>query len=387
MVSFGIFYPGGRLDETPENAGITELMLRSALMGTRRYNGAAIARRLENAGASVDLVNEPDFFGYILDGLEGSMSDALGVLMDVLNDPTFPEVQVDRQRALQMARLVRMRDDAYAHAVHEFTRLLLHPHPYAWPAEGRDASVDALRAEDVRSWYREQQRGVMPVIVIVGATRGSSLVSTIADALTNEDLFERDIREQVPAEPAPESREVVLETDRRQSALVFGAPGPSLSGEDAAALTVLGHVMSGLGGRLFDAIRDEAGLAYSVRTLDDFRALSGAFLTYTAFSPANEAEVRALLEEEIRALIEGGVPEDELERARNSAIGRRESGMQTRRERVLEYTRWIISGNGVDAAREYSERLAGVDAEGIRAAARQYLDPESATVLVLRGRD
>jgi predicted Zn-dependent peptidase len=145
--------------------------------------------------------------------------------------------------------------------------------------------------------------------------------------------------------------------------------------------------MSGLGGRLFDTIRDEAGLAYTVRTVDDFRALSGSFLTYTAFSPANEGEVRRLLDAGVEGLIRGELPEDELTRARNSAVGRRSVGMQTRRARTLEYARWILSGSGIEAARGFSDRIAGVDAEAIGAAARQYLDPESATIVVLRGRE
>jgi predicted Zn-dependent peptidase len=61
LVSFGIFYPGGRLLESDKNSGITELMLRTALRGTQRYNSADISRRLENSGARIQVVNEsPD---------------------------------------------------------------------------------------------------------------------------------------------------------------------------------------------------------------------------------------------------------------------------------------------------------------------------------------
>ena len=69
LVSFGIFYPGGRLLESSKNAGITELMLRTAIRGTKRFNSEDIARRLENAGARIQVVSEPDFFGFIVDGL------------------------------------------------------------------------------------------------------------------------------------------------------------------------------------------------------------------------------------------------------------------------------------------------------------------------------
>ena len=64
LVAFGIFYPGGRLYESATNAGITELMLRSALRGTRRYNTADIGRRLENAGTRIQVVNEQEVAGW-----------------------------------------------------------------------------------------------------------------------------------------------------------------------------------------------------------------------------------------------------------------------------------------------------------------------------------
>src|SRR5205085_5984421 len=91
LVSFGIFYPGGRLYESPKNAGITELMLRTAIRGTQRFQSADISRRLENSGARIQIVNEPDFYGYILEGISGKMDQALEVLMDVLQQPAFQQ--------------------------------------------------------------------------------------------------------------------------------------------------------------------------------------------------------------------------------------------------------------------------------------------------------
>lgn len=386
LVSFGIFYPGGRLYESSDNAGITELMLRSALRGTRRFSTSSLIRRLENTGSRIEVVNEPDFFGYLLEGVSGNVREALDLLTDVLQDPTFPEAQVEQERLLQEARLTQLQDDGLRHAVGTFMETLFEDHPYAWPAPGLHTSLSELTAEDVQAWHREQLRGTMPVIVVVGDTTGSSLIPAVAEALTNFDLSERDLEELQLPEPIASRREASRETSRRQSALVYGSVGPAFADDDRLALMVLEQVMSGLGGRLFDSIRDEAGLAYAVRTYDDFRATTGAFFTYTAFSPDNEQEVRNLLDEQIRLLIEDGVTEEELARARNSAIGLDQAGLQTRRDRTLAYARALISGAGAEAVGEYSGQIEAVDKERVDAAARRYLDPESATLVVVRGR-
>lgn len=385
LVSFGIFYPGGRLDEGSENAGITELMLRSALRGTRRSDDATLARRLENSGARIEVVNEPDFFGYVLEGVTGSVRGALDVLVEILQEPTFPEGQVVAERALQQARLRQLQDDGLRQPVQAFMEALYGDHPYARPALGLESSLPTLTPEEVRDWHREQLQETMPVIVVVGDTSGSSLVSSIAEGLTNFDLHERDLGELELPQPVPEPREEVRETNRRQSALVYGTVGPAFADADRVPLTVLDHVLSGLGGRLFDAIRERAGLAYTVRAYEDLRATGGAWFTYAAFSPENEASVRSLLDAEIRRLIEGGVTEEEVVRARNSAIGLHEASFQTRRARTLALARALIAGADVEAVTGFGKELAAQDTETVDAVVAEYLDPDSATVVVVRG--
>lgn len=383
LVSFGIFYPGGRLFETEENAGITELMLQSALRGTRTFGPAAISRRLENAGAQIEVVNEPDFFGYVLEGVSGSLRDALDVLMQIVQEPTFPPELVEQELGLQRQRLHQLRDDNLRFPLQVFMEALFPGHPYSRPGLGLEFSLSDLDADQVAAWHRQQMRGVAPVIVVVGDTTGSSLVFSITEALTNEDLVKRDLP-QVDLSELPE-RTALIEVPTHQSALVLGWRGPTLSSPDRIPMTVLEHVLSGLGGRLFDSIRDREGLAYTVRTFDDFRASSGAFFTYAAFAPENEQRVRDLLDSSLRDLVETGVSEDELERARNSAIGAYEAALQSRRARTLALARAIISGAGVDAVMDFSADVGDLEQDTLETTARRYLDPNSETVAIIRG--
>src|SRR5262249_42641670 len=124
LVSFGLFYPGGRLYESPKNAGITELMLRAAMRGTKRFNSEDIARRLENAGAQIQVVNEADFFGYIVEGLSGKMDQALEILLDILQQPVFQDDDVEREKALQLARIKRLRENNSAYPISLFMETL-----------------------------------------------------------------------------------------------------------------------------------------------------------------------------------------------------------------------------------------------------------------------
>jgi len=386
LVSFGIFYPGGRLYESSTNTGITELMLRTAIRGTKRFNSEDIARRLENAGARIQVVNEADFFGFIIDGLSGKMDQALEIIMDVLQQPAFQEDDIEKEKALQFARIKRLRENNLAYPVSVFMKTLFGEHPYAEPSVGTDATVEAIKREDLQAWFKTNQRTLVPTIIIAGDTNGTGLVAPLADGLTNEDLHERDIA----SLPAPslknETKESVEEVPRQQTALVYGYPGASRSGNDRYPLLVLQNIVSGLGGRFFDAIREKQGLAYTVSTGNAFLAKAGAVYTYVAFSPENESKVKESLEKEINRLRTDGVTAEEVKNSIAYSIGARALGLQERSGLVLEYARALFGGEGIQGADNFGTLIRNVTPDQVKKAALTYLDPKLARTAIVRGK-
>jgi zinc protease len=385
LVSFGIFYPGGRLYESEKNVGITELMLRTAIRGTKRFNSADISRRLENAGARLQIVNEPDFFGYILDGISGKMDQALEVLMDVLQQPSFQQDDIDREKMLQSARIKQLRENTYSYPVSIFMRTLFGDHAYARTAIGTDTSLQSITHDDLDAWFKTNQRPLIPLIIIDGDTNGTALVAPIADALTNEDLHARDITSLPSPTTNKETKETVESVPRQQTALVYGFPGVRRSAPDRYTLTVLENVVSGLGGRFFEAIREKQGLAYTVRMANAAYSRSGAIFTYTAFSPENEMKVREALEMEFDKLRTEGITEEEVKKAIAYSVGEHAIALQTRVSTVLEYARAIYVGGGIQDVQTYDASIRKVTTEQLRVASRVFFDPANLRVAVVRG--
>jgi zinc protease len=385
IVSFGIFYPGGRLYETAKNAGITELMLRTAVRGTQRLNSEDIARRLENAAARIQVVNEPDFFGYMVDGLSGKMDEALEILMDVLQQPSFHEEEIEKEKILQFARLKQLRENNFAYPVNLFMQTLFGDHSYGRPSIGTETALKAITKDDLQAWFKTNQRPLVPTIVIVGDTNGTGLIAPLADVLTNEDLHEREIASLPAPSVRAETKETVETASRQQTALVYGFPGVTRSGNDRFPLLVLENVVSGLAGRFFDVIREKQGLAYTVRTENRFLSKSGAIYTYVAVSPENEAKAKESLQNEIDRLRKGGITADELKKSIAYTVGEHEISLQTRTRLVLEYARAVYSGEGVSAVGNYGRFVRNVTAEQVKKAAETYLDPKLLRIAVVRG--
>ena len=386
IVSFGLFFPGGRLYETPRNAGITELMLRSSLRGTSKSESADIARRLENAGARIEIVNEPDFFGYVVNGLSAQMNQALEVLMEIVQQPAFAELQIASERSLQLARIKSLRDDNYAFPVSLFMQTLFGEASYAFPAIGTEAGIGKLTGTELREWFRNNQRQVLPTVFIIGDTRGTALIAPLTDALTNEDLEPRDLAAMPRLQVPRATKETVEPVSRQQTALVYGFPGVGRGANDRYRLELFADVVSGLGGRFFEAIREKQGLAYTVRTTNVFNTRGGAVFTYTAFSPEKESDVRAALNAEYEKLRANGVSEEELNKAKEFAIGEHDIALQTRDAQVLEYARAVFSGAGYQSVARYSANIESVTGEDLKKAFQQYLDPANLRIGVVRGK-
>jgi len=386
LVSFGIFYPGGRLYESSKNAGITELMLRTAIRGTKRFNSEDIARRLENAGARIEVVNEADFFGYVVDGLSGKMDQALEILMDVLQQPAFQDDEIEKEKILQIARIKKLRENNFAYPVSLFMQTLFEDHPYARPSIGTQAAVEAVTKDDLQAWFKTNQRQLVPTVIIAGDTSGTGLIAPLADALTNEDLHEREIASLPAPSLKPETKEAAEAVSRQQTALVYGFPGSMRSGNDRYPLLVLENIVSGLGGRFFDAIREKQGLAYTVRTENAFLTKGGAIYTYVAFSPENESKVKESLQAEIDRLRKDGVTADEVKKSIAYSIGEHEIGLQTHASLVLEYARAVYSGQGVQGVSDFSRFVRNVSPDQVKKAADTYLDPKLLRIGVVRGK-
>lgn len=385
IVSFGIFYPGGRLYESARNAGITELMLRTSLRGTLRFGSADIARRLENSGARIHLVNEPDFFGYVIEGLSSSMEQPLEVLIELLQNPAFREDDLESEKRLQLAAIERVKDNAFAQPVQLLMKVIFEEHAYGRPALGTAETVRALTRGDLDAWFKQNARSLIPVIVVAGDTHGSSLAANIADALTNDDLHSRDIT----TLPSPRLKETGAElserTERKQTAIVVGFPTVSASSSERPALMLLQNLVGGMGGRFFDAIREKQGLAYTVQASSQHHARAGSFHVYTAASPENEAKVKQALVTEIEKLRATAVTAEEFRRALTFTASSLQLRLQSRTGQVLEHARAFLTGSGVSAVKDFPDDLARVTPELLRSLANVYLDPKKMRVAVVSG--
>jgi zinc protease len=252
---------------------------------------------------------------------------------------------------------------------------------YGLPQIGEPETVGALTEDEVREWG-----------AALGAYRAT--VVAVGDLDREEMIEELAPLANWPAagEPGADRGESVVfhaqsgseHRDKAQSALAMAFPSVPAASPDRFANVVLGSLLSGLAGRLFEELRDKRSLAYTVAAMPWLRRRAGAMLTYIATSPDRESEAREGMLEELERLVEARVPESELTRARNYAAGLVEMRQQNASSVASEIlSAWL---NGVlDEYTATAERIRTVTVEEVARVAADVFGAGQRAEYVVRG--
>lgn len=378
----GVFALGGASDESEPIGGRTLLMARTALKGTGRRNAVQIAEAGELLGGSVGASVGSDLMGWTISVPAQHAAAAIELLADVAQHPVFAAEALETERAVALADLATLRDDMYRYPMRLAASAAFAGHPYGLSSLGSEASLEAHTRDQLSDWHQQRVLDAPTVIVIVAPGDPDELALAAARHFTRLAWLEpRELA--APRWPA-EVVQVVEQRDKAQTALALTWPAPARRDVARFEIAMLTGVASGLGGRLFEELRDRRSLCYTVQAFASERRAAGTFNAYIATSPEKEDVARAGLLAELDRMRAEPVTGDELRRAKTYAIGthaiRQQSGSAVMGE-ILDA--WLFGS--LAELSEYESRVQAVTAEGIRDVARRFLDPARRVEGIVRG--
>ncbi|MEK6321504.1 MAG: pitrilysin family protein [Acidobacteriota bacterium] len=385
-VTVAILFQGGRLVEEPTTSGATELMLRTILYGTPRRTFSQFTHELEQLGADVRIVVEPDFFGFILSVLSRNADRALKLLRDVIEEPAFRDDDIARARLEQIASIRDALDSSFTRSRELLLQALFPGHPYSLPSHGREEVVAALTAEKLNEWYARAIKRQVPLAIIVGDTDGSALVSSqIAEGFKRRDV-DAAIHVRTP-QPAS-AGEKTEQRRREQTTIAVGLAGPRAESADLTAVQLIESAMNGQGGRLLRELRDKQNLISMGGLQHQAMLVAGViavYAVYTASRIENEQQARGALLAEFERLARGGLPAEEVTSARALATTARMALLQSQPQHALQYARAVFYRRQASDVDTFGEQASKVTAEDIKRIATAYLKVTAASASVVRG--
>jgi zinc protease len=385
LVSLGAFLKGGFSVET-QKQGITSLMTKCLLKGTRKHNHEEFSKEVEALAAHLDPLMEKDYWGMTLDVLKTNFEKAFDLMMESLYEPVFARAEVEKERRLQIAAIERLKDDPGEYALLQSDILTFDKTPYGHMPMGTAQSLSALSAQDIKNWHRRHLSHKNTTWVAVGDFEGESLKRYLDSKLSFP------LSGKAPTPPSVskfklKSKEFKMKTDSRQANLVLGFRAPTFNSREYFTFRVLNTILNGMGGRLFSELREKRSLAYSVFAAHDAGWLAGIYQVYIGCAPSKIDEAKRELQKVIQKFCEVTVGREELERAKTYMIGLYQVGFQSNRAQVHSYARYDLAGIGAPRVNEFPRLIRKVTAQDVRTAARKYLNTPDRTWVLLTPND
>ena len=382
LLHAGLFVLGGSSTEAADHAGLTTLMVRTALKGTATRSALQIAEEGEMLGGSVGGIAGAESFGWSISVPTRYTAAAIELLSDVVQHPTLAEDALETERAVAIAGVAALRDDMYRYPLRLATTAAFPGHPYSIPASGTEETLARVDVEAVRRWHQHRALSSASLIAIVGDGDPDELALIAARAFA--DLH------QVPAEALPPptwpSRitTAVEDRDRAQTAMTLLFRGPARTDPARYVAAMIASVASGLGGRFFDELRDKRSLCYTVNAFAADRRMAGMFGAYIATSPEQENAAREGLLAEFRRFREEPVTAEELDRAKTYTLGTHAIRQQNGAAVLSDVIDAFLFGALSDLA-EYEARIRAVTPDDMMRLADHYFDPSRRVEGIVRG--
>ena len=378
----GVWVEQGSAHETPESAGVSHLMEHLVFKGTEHRSAHEIALSLESLGGSLDAYTTREHTSYQAHVLDEHLPVALDVLADLVLNPRLDPVDLELEKDVVIEEIAGVEDtpDDLIFDLHgaEFWN----GHTYGRPILGTRETVRAFHIDDLRSLHAERYQGRNIVLGCVGNIEHEDVVSRLTELFG--DVHPGRASPGIAQPMGTNSGRISVVRDAAQAHVVIGNSTPSYGDPVRIPLILIsGAFGGGMSSRLFQRIREELALAYSVYSFQSFYSKAGLAGVYIGTRPEASDEALEAILGEYAKLCEHGIKDGELEQAKSHAKGRSILAMESTGARLHRLVGFTLRG---EPYRDLDESLARIDAvtqDEVRAACQRFYSPEDQFTLTL----
>lgn len=366
VVSARLAFLGGSRVEQAGLDGLTELMSRTWLVGTKHLNEVQLQERIEGQAAAISGFGGRHTAGVSAQMLSAQQADIAELMMESTFRPVFAKEPVLRERAVMLESLRTRADRPAQIASRLFMEALFENHPYARDPMGTEETLNKLEAQTVTALHGKILTPADAVFVLTGSA-DLELWSKRLEAAASAFAKNRSEFKKVPYRATRKAeRRIFHETKKEQSHIIIGWQGLTLDDPRRYALQIAQAVLAGQGGRLFIELRDKKSLAYSVGPMSMEGVDSGYFGAFIGCAPEKGELAIEMLRAEFQKLADKSIPPDEMQRAIRYLIGSHDLGLQRASAVSSAILFSEIYGLPAEEVFTYADQLRQVTANDVR---------------------
>lgn len=384
VVSITAAFRSGLLAETSETNGITKLLSRSILKGTKTRTAAQIANQIESVGGGIGADSGYNSFSTSVEVMKPDLALGLDIIADVLRNPIFPQAEVDLEKKAQLAAIKAEDEQITAVARNTAREKLFGSHPYALRSLGTPESVNKISPKDLQAFHDQYVVAKNGVIAVFGDVKAEEVLKLVEKAFGSMPAGELALTSPpVPVSPTAPIN-VVEERDKQQAVVMVGYPGVDVLSPDRSTLELISEASNDLGSRFFDRIREQLGLAYYVGA-GNFNGLApGSFVFYLGTDPKKVSQVTAEFTDEINKLAKDGLTPEELTRAKKKLLGSEAIRNQSNSAFAGAVAVDELIGLGFDNYLKRKDQIEAVTLEDARRVSGKYFNNPARVEVIVR---
>ena len=379
--AIGIWVDVGSRNETVEKNGITHFIEHMLFKGTRSRSAQAIALSLEALGGSLNAYTSREQTCFHALVLDQHLELAIDVLSDILMNSTITPVNIEREKSV-VAEEIREVDETPSDRIHElFSDHFWRGQPLGWPIMGAEKNIFTFSRPMIRKYIKDNYLAGRIVIAATGNISHQKLVSLIKEKFNFPPGRDSDCK----AAEYPEGfSSRFIKNGSSQTHICIGFPGIDYSSPGRLSLLALNNYLGGgMSSVLFQKIREDRGMAYTVFTFPDFYRDCGVFGAYLATDRKHLHEAVETMLKEFRKIKKSRLPDEKIEMIKDQLKGNLVLGMESTSSRMNRLGRQeIITGRYI-SLKESLRAINRLTGNNIVEVARKILDPNNITVTVL----
>ena len=384
MLDLQIDFDAGDRLSPPDRLGLASMVNAMLAKGSGELDEAAIAERLARVGAIRGGGAGDDSASVSLRTLtsEPQLDQAVGLIARLLAQPSFPQAVLEREKARVVASLREAAVRPETIVRRTFDALLYGDHPYGRHAEPE--TITAITRDDLVRFHAEHYVARRAVVSMIGAV-SRERAAAIAEALTGALPAGAASPARAPLGPEPVATERRIEHPASQSHLLVGQRGIARGDPDFFALTVGNYVLGGGGfvSRLYGEVREKRGLAYSVYAYFSPQIQPGPFTIGLQTRKDQADQALAVVREVLDRFVREGPSADELAAAKSNLVGGFALRIDSNAKILAQLAAIGFYGLPLDWLERWTERVAAVSLDDVRAAFARRVRPDALVTVVV----
>jgi predicted Zn-dependent peptidase len=309
-VASGVFVEIGTRDENPNKAGLTHFLEHLVFKGTRRRDAYELAKALEAVGGDLNAYTSREYTCFHATSLKEHMALGLDVVMDLVTGANLGLDDFKTEREVIVQEIHMSKENLEEYILDEYLEKVFAGHDLATPILGTEETLQGLKRTDIVKHYANNFRGPRMIVSVSGPVEHDQVVEMVAKGLGKAKRTAPSLKRRAPRVKRVQE---FIHRPSEQVHLLVGYPSCSYKSKHRFESYVVNDLLGGgVTSRMYQKIREDKGLVYSVYSYLQSFVDTGLFLTYAGTEPKNALPVLKIMKSELERFVANGIKRTDL---------------------------------------------------------------------------